>query len=75
MQSSDLDFYTTQELVDALMRRKTFLGIVIHSEQELKGHDWHGERMFKVHFNANLDTAQAGRLLDSIADQIDRQNA
>jgi len=73
MQPSDLELYTTQELVAELMRRTTFLGVVVHSEQELKNQDWPGEQVFKVHFNSNLDTAQAGRLLDVVAGHMDRQ--
>lgn len=71
MQPSELELYSTQELIDELMRRQTFLGVVIHAEQELKTHTWGDERIFKVHFNNNLDAAQTGRLLDSVANYID----
>jgi hypothetical protein len=64
--TSGLEFYTTNELVSELMRRKTFLGVVVHSTDELRG-AWSGEKVFQVHFNSNLDTEQAGRLLDAIA--------
>jgi len=57
-------FFTTKELIEELMRRKTFLGVVVHSEQELRGPHWTGEKMFQVHLNENLDPAQASRLLD-----------
>jgi len=70
MQPSELELFSTRELINELMRRRTFLGVVVHSEQELKG-DWGDERTFKVHFNGNLDTAQAGRLLETVADYID----
>lgn len=71
MQPSDLELYSTRELIDELMRRQTFLGVVIHSEQELKSGLWGDERMFKVHFNGNLDTTRAGRLMESVASYID----
>jgi hypothetical protein len=74
MQSSDLELYTTKDLVDELMRRKTFLGVVVHSEEELKEKSWTGERVFKVHFNSNLDSEQACRLLDAITDYMDQNN-
>ena len=74
MEPSDLALYTSQELIDELMRRTTFLGVVVHSEQDLKGRDWNGERVFKVNFNANLDAAQAGRLLDVVAEHMERQD-
>ena len=70
MQPSDLELYTTKELVQELMRRKTFLGLVVHSEQEFKGEAWTGEKVFRIHVNPNLDVAQAGRLLDIIAGHI-----
>ncbi len=75
MQPADLDLYTTRELVDELMRRKTFLGIVIHSETDCKDRDWKGNRVFKVRFNSNLAEQEAGRLLETIADYMDRQNS
>jgi hypothetical protein len=66
MHPAAIELCTTGELVDELMRRKTFLGVVIHSEQELKG-EWPGEGTFQVHFNDNLDASQASRLLDAVA--------
>jgi hypothetical protein len=65
--------YTTRELINELMRRKTFLGVVIHSEKELRG-EWPGEGMFQVHFNSNLDPVQVSRLLDAIAQFIAIEN-
>jgi hypothetical protein len=61
-----IELCTTAELVNELMNRKTFLGVVIHSEKELKG-EWPGEGTFQVHFNSNLDAGQASRLLDAVA--------
>jgi len=72
MQSSALELYTTRELVNELMRRTTFLGVVVHSDQEYKG-AWRGERSFQVHYNSNLDAGQAGRLLDVVAESMQRQ--
>ncbi len=69
---SELTFFTTDELIAELMRRKTFLGVVVHAEDGLRG-TWQGEKIFQVHCNPNLDIAQAGRLLDAIATHIDRE--
>jgi hypothetical protein len=66
MNPAPIELYTTKELVNELMNRRTFLGVVIHSEKELKG-EWPGEGTFQVHFNSNLDTGQAYRLLDAVA--------
>jgi hypothetical protein len=72
MQARDLELYATRELIDELMRRRTFLGVVIHAEQELKTREWTGERVFTVHVNGNLPLEEAGRLLDVIAAHVDR---
>jgi len=74
VEPSDLELYTAQELIAELMRRKTFLGVVVHSEEELKADWWSGERLFKVHHNANLTATEAGRLLDLVAQHVDRQD-
>lgn len=68
----DLELFTTQELIDELLRRRTFLGIVVHSLEELKDTDWRGERTCRVHFNGNLDSSQASRLLEVVAERMDR---
>ncbi len=70
MQPTDLAFHTTAELVGELMRRNTFMGIIVHSEQEHRGQAWQGERVFKVHLSRSLEREQAGRLLDVIAERI-----
>jgi len=72
MQPSDLELYTTRDLVEELLRRKTFQGVVVHSDQECKSSDWDGERIFKVRFNNNLDAEQACRLLNVISEHMDR---
>ncbi len=66
MSPTPIELYTTKELVDELMRRRTFLGVIIHSDKELKN-DWPGEGTFQVHFNANLDAARVSCLLDGVA--------
>jgi hypothetical protein len=68
---SELAFFTTQELISELLSRQTFLGVVVHSEQEYRGGGWGQERMFQVSYNGNLDSVQAARLLDTVAEYID----
>lgn len=36
MKSMSLEFYTTKELVDELMSRKTFGGLIVHSSTEIR---------------------------------------
>lgn len=73
MSALDLELFTTKELVAELMRRKTFLGVVVHSDQELRTPTWDGERTFRVHHNDNLSPEEAGRLLDVVAEYMERQ--
>ena len=74
MQEADLAFFTPQELVDELMRRKTFLGVVVRSENEIRNGQWGDERIFKVQFNENLDSTQVSRLLDVVVDYLNRNS-
>ena len=74
MQPTVLELCSTRDLVDELMQRKTFLGVIVHSEQEHKG-DWHGERMFKVRFTENLSSGEAGRLLERIAEHLEKSES
>jgi hypothetical protein len=71
MQSNELELYTSRELIDELMRRKTFLGVVVHAQEELKSQDWNGERVFTVHFNSNFGAGEVGPLLEVIAARVD----
>jgi hypothetical protein len=71
MQPTALEFCTTRELVEELVRRKTFLGVIVHSEEELKA-EWQGERMFKVRFNENLNAGEACRLLGRVAEYMEQ---
>ena len=71
MKESDLAFHTTGELIAELMRRRTFMGVVVHADPEWKGEPWGDERTFRVHFNSNLDTTQATRLLDVVARHLE----
>lgn len=70
MEAGELAFYPTQDLVNELMKRTTFLGVVVHSEEEWKGDSWGQERTFKVQFNSNLDTVEASRLLSRVAEYL-----
>ncbi len=71
MQPTALELATTRQLLDELMRRKTFLGVVVHSEEEHKG-PWRGERMFKVRYTENLSGGEACRLLERIAEYMEK---
>ena len=72
MESSGLAFYTVKELIDELMRRTTFLGVVVHSQDDYKSRTWNGDRTFQVHFNSNINAAEACRLLQTVSEYMDR---
>ena len=69
---ADLAFFTTAELIDKLMSRHTFLGVVVQSEQECRTREWNGEKQFKVHFNDNLSPPEAARLLGTVSEYMDQ---
>jgi len=73
MQDAGLAFFTVQELVNELLSRKTFLGLVLHSEEELKNDDWRGKQFFQLHLNENLTREEAGRLMDTVATYLNCQ--
>jgi hypothetical protein len=75
MPHSDLELCTSQELIAELMRRPTFLGVVVHAEEDFKNGVWQDERIFKVHFNSNLDHAAVGRLLEVVCEHLDRSQS
>ena len=70
MESTELAFVSTQDLIAELMRRQTFLGVVIHSENEAKEVGWKEEQRFKVHFNHHLDVKSASRLLEAVSEYM-----
>ena len=73
--SSEIELYDTQELINELMRRTTFLGIIIHTREEYRG-DWNsGERAFRVQHNQNLAVEEVGRLLALVGEHLDRNCA
>ncbi|MFO0888679.1 MAG: hypothetical protein U0790_05960 [Isosphaeraceae bacterium] len=72
MNPTDLELFSTADLIDELLRRTTFQGVVIHSHDEARSPHWSGERIFRVRHNANFDTEQVGRLLDVVSQYIAR---
>jgi hypothetical protein len=72
MESSELELFTSDELVAELLRRQTFLGVVVQSAAPFKM-GWDEEQTFRVHFNSNLTRDEASRLLDVVASHLDRE--
>lgn len=70
MQPNELELYSTKELINELLRRTTFQGVIIHSRDEARNADWENERVFNVCLNANLDIEKAGRLLGVVSNHL-----
>lgn len=70
MDHSDLDFCTTQQLIEELMKRRTFLGVVVRAKGDCKGSAWTDEKVFEVHYNSNLQADEAGRLLATVTEHL-----
>jgi hypothetical protein len=70
MSPGDLELFPTQELVDELLRRTTFQGVIVHAQNEARDRTWAGERVFSVRFNANFNTEEVGRLLEVISQHL-----
>lgn len=70
MDSSDLAFFTTQELIAELMSRETFYGVVVHTDGDHKSDDWSAEKTFKVHLHRHLGVEGASRLLGKVSDYM-----
>ncbi len=66
----ELELVPTQELIDELLRRSTFQGVIVHALDEARDPEWEGERTFAVRHNASLGTEEAGRLLDVVSRHI-----
>ena len=70
MSRDDLELVSTRDLIDELLCRTTFQGVVIHASEPAKAAAWLGERLFSVLHSACLDTDEAGRLLDVVGQRI-----
>ena len=66
----ELELFSTEELIDELMRRTTFQGVIVHARDGAKSRQWSGERIFRVRINQNLDAEEASRLLDVVSQRI-----
>ena len=75
MKPGDLELFSTEELIDEVMRRTTFQGIIVHARDGAKSRYWDGERVFRVRINENLDREEAGRLLDVVSQHISEERS
>jgi hypothetical protein len=64
---NDLEFYSIEELINEIIKRKTFQGIIIHTEGDCKENKWRGIKDFKVHWNNNLQKHEASQILENMS--------
>jgi hypothetical protein len=70
MNDGQLELFSTQDLINEILRRTTFQGVIIHAVDGAKNRHWTGERVFAVRHNSNFDTEEAGRLLNVVSQYI-----
>lgn len=64
----DLELYTSEELIQELLRRTTFVGVLIRSQDEAKGISKH--RCFRVDGSLNISDDQIFEILDGLVSQM-----
>jgi hypothetical protein len=72
MTTTDLELFDTQALIDELLRRTTFQGVIVHARDEVRQADWSGERTFSLRHSPSLDVEEAGRLLEVVSQYLAR---
>jgi hypothetical protein len=75
MTPDELELVPTPSLIAELVRRTTFLGVVVQASEEYRKPWTEGERSFRVHYNGNLDDDEARRLLAVVSEQMLRFDA
>jgi len=66
----ELELYATEDLLEEVLRRSSFRGVVIHSRDAVGNHDEPEERTFSVRFNHNFETEDVRRLLDVVSRRL-----
>jgi hypothetical protein len=66
----ELELYATEDLIEELLGRSTFQGVVIHSRDAAGNHPEPDETTYSVRFNRNFQTEEVGRLLDILSRRL-----
>lgn len=51
------------------MLRGTFYGCIAHAARDHPGEEWH-ERLFRIHYSRELNSAETSRFLDTVAEAM-----
>lgn len=70
MTNRELELHATEDLLDELLRRHSFKGVVIHSHDAVDNHAEPDETTFRVRFNGHFQTEEVGRLLDVVSRRL-----
>lgn len=70
MTARELELFATEDLIDEILRRSSFQGVVIHSRDAASNQAEPDERTFCVRFNRNFQTEEVGRLLDVLSRKL-----
>lgn len=65
---NELSFCTTKQLINELLSRQTFCGILIYSVKEVRGKEIH--RVWNLQSTMNLENEQVHDVLTDIAEQL-----
>jgi hypothetical protein len=57
MKPGELELFSTEELIDELMRRTTFQGVIVHARDGAKSRHWNGKRVFRIRLNTESPSA------------------
>ena len=47
MNTGELELFATQELINELLRRTTFQGVIVHAVDGAKSRHWDGDRVLR----------------------------
>lgn len=69
--SDELELYSTDELVQELLHRATFQGIIFHSHDEFRGKNW-DNKTFRL-FWANVEFAEIKLLVETLREYLEKK--
>jgi len=62
MNAGELELFSTQDLINELLRRTTFQGVIVHAALGAKNRHWVGEHLFAVHHKLTDKASTVGRI-------------
>lgn len=69
--TTGLEFCTTTDLINELMKRPTFMGVLVRSEKEVRGHAGHKDFVVQAQ---NMDRDHIRRVLEGLLHEMALQS-